>query len=199
MIDKKTKVIVVTVICIIVLIFALLLWRGHIIRGLPENDKHIPSIAASEKLEIPQRPGIQGIVITGPIIEPLLFSIDSRVSPKELDWEKLKNINPKADVLIKAKIENGKITKLKIHDIGSKKAGELVVEAIETWCYTPYKDGEIKFWFNLATEKEKFKIDPMSLEKAKEYEKYPIKDGKLYHIKGMKNKAIIANIIFASS
>ena len=190
---KKKKILFVTT-CALVIISTPLLWRMCILMGLPNNDSYIPGLAATEIIEIPQRPGIQGIVITGPIIEPLFFTIDLRRSPNILDWENLNNIEPGADVKIRAKIREGKMefdrAKGDIKDTGYPTAGSIIETALKSWCYKPYKEGEIRFWFHLGSEREKLIINPSGLKPKEKFAKYPIHDGKLHNIKGIKKTEI---------
>jgi len=187
----KTKrgIIVFAITCVIFLFSIPVVWWALELIGLPFNDSHVPGLTITETIEIPQRPGIQGIIITGPIIEPLLFSINLGMAPKALDWEYLKTIDPFADIKIRARIINGKLEFNRkngdINDAGFPRAGSIIEKAISSWSYKPYKEGEIRFWFHLGAEREKLIIDAGALMPIIEYENLPIVDGKLYHIDGI--------------
>ena len=200
--SRKTKI-AVGITCAIVIIFVVtpLVWRYCELKGLPKNDEHIPGIAVTHIIEIPPRPGIQGIVITGPIIVPLWFAIDLGVAPTALDWGNLKTTDPGADVKIRARIKGGKIEfdreKGDIKDTGHPRASSIIERAMRTWGYKRYKEGEIRFWFHLGAEGEKLIIDLHGLRPTKDYENRPVKDGLVYYINGIrKGEAKIERVRF---
>lgn len=187
---NRKKFFVLGFMCFVVLAIALLVIRMCLLLGLPDNDEYIPGLTANETIEIPLRPGIEGIVITGPIIEPLLFAIDLRISQDVLDWENLNNIEPGANVKIRAYVKNGRLlfdrANGDIKDTGYPSASNIIQNAMKTWAYKPYKEGEIRFWFHLASEREKLIIDPGDLKPKAEFAKYPIRYGKLHSINGIR-------------
>jgi hypothetical protein len=190
---KKGKILFITA-CVIFITSIPVAWWILEFMGLPLNESHVPGLGITETIEIPQRPGIQGVVIAGPIIEPLLFAIDLGVAPKALDWNYLQVTDPVADVKIRAQIINGGLEFDRkngdINDAGHPRAGSIVESAMRTWGYKPYKEGEIRYWFHLGAEREKLIIDTSDLKPIKEYEKHPINDGILYHVEGIRRRDV---------
>ncbi|RKY92337.1 hypothetical protein DRQ15_02570, partial [candidate division KSB1 bacterium] len=54
-------------------IISVLVIRTLMMQGLPYDEMFLSSYALVDSLEIPPRPGIAGIIITGPKIEPVYF------------------------------------------------------------------------------------------------------------------------------
>ena len=73
---------------------------------------NLPHFEISQKLEIPPRPGVQGIEITGPRIEPVNFSIDpSKPGLRAIDWTRLWASDPGTDVKVTGYIDSrGQLT-----------------------------------------------------------------------------------------
>jgi hypothetical protein len=199
--DEKSRIVVGIAAAAFVIAVTFLVWRFCQLLGFPESDEYIPGISVSEKMEIPQRPGTKGIVITGPKLETLWFAIDLRVAATALDWQRLRTIDQHADVKIRARINEGQLKFDRslgdIKDAGHPSAGDMIGSAMGTWGYTSYKAGEIRFWFHLASTGVKLSIDPSDLKTKKEYERNLVGDGSLYFIKGINpNDAQIENVIF---
>jgi len=160
------------------------MWR------LPFDDVQISPFEKEEKLEIPPRPGVKGIVITGPTIEPLYFSIDlSKVGIRLLNWRQLQSIDPHADVRVNCRVnDQGRLT-FSQKDVlmeGHTEAGVMIQQAMKTWSYTPYKMGEIRFWFNLPSKGRKLIIDTQGLLRKNEIPDHiPIYDGQIHLIEGI--------------
>ena len=148
-----------------------------------------------EKLDIPIRPGVRGIIISGPKIEPLNFSIDlSRPGIRELDWRELFRMDPHTDVKVECSIdENGHLS-FSENDIlmaGHTEAGMIIKRVLKTWAYTPYKSGRIRFWFNLPSKGKKLVIDTQGLRRRDDIPPHiPIYEGRLYLISGISPRDI---------
>ena len=177
--------------------FGLLLigWREFELRRLPFDEVQIPHFESDEKLEIPPRPGIQGIVITGPAIELLYFSIDlSKGGIRTLDWRRLQNIDPHADVRVNCIVDNQGQLSFTQEDVlmeGHTEAGMMIQRALKTWTYTPFKRGIIRFWFNLPSKGKKLIIDTSSLYRREDIPEYvPIFDGQVHFIEGIRSDQI---------
>jgi hypothetical protein len=162
----------------------------YALNRIPLEKIDIPSVKLEEKLEIPQRPGIRGIVISGPVIEPLFFSIDlSSAGVRELDWRRLRRIDPYTDVRVHCRIDDYGQLVFQSKDVlmgGHTEAGMMIRRALQTWVYTPYKSGEIRFWFNLPSKGKKLVIDTTGLRRREGIaEHVPIYEGQLHLIRGI--------------
>ena len=186
---RRTQIILVILIGIILIIgiyftFELFSWLG-----LPENSLEIASFGAEDSLAVPPRPGVQGIVITGPKIKDLVFEIDGRKAGlKQLDWRRLEAIDRVADVKIRARVtEDGRLEFSRgngdIRDEGHPHAGRMIESVVESWAYTPYKTGTIRFWFNVGSKGRKLVIDKSGLIKKNSIQDIVrVYDGLLYYI-----------------
>ncbi|MCK5146184.1 hypothetical protein KAR48_05475 [bacterium] len=136
---------------------------------LPYEELILPNMEISEELEIPPRPGVNGIEISGPIVQPIVFSIDaSKPGMRSLDWRYLKNIDVAADVTIHINVDHeGKGTIIKSDFAGHTQAGEYIINAIKTWYYKPFMEGRIRIWFNLPSldSRARLMIDTSQLER----------------------------------
>jgi hypothetical protein len=168
------------------------LWR------LPQSQIIIPPIEGKRELEIPPRPGIQGLVIAGPIIKPLFFSVDlSKSGIRSLDWQQLQSIDPHTDVKVNCEIdEQGRLVFSK-EDVlmgGHTEAGMMIQQALRTWIYTPLKTGPIQFWFNLPSKGKKLIINMQDLKpKGNIPAQIPIYNGQMYLIDGISYQEIGIN------
>lgn len=161
-----------------------LLWR------LPMEQVKIPVQGKIDKLIIPPRPGIRGIVISGPVIEPLFFAIDlSKAGVRTLNWRQLMAVDPNADVKVKCTIDKHGQLSLHRRDLlmeGHTEAGMLIRQALLTWRYTPYKSGTIQFWFNLPSKGKKLIIDTQELYRRDRIPlQIPVYDGQIHLIDGI--------------
>jgi len=181
-----------------ILFFAVALvfgYRAYLLYRLPFDQIQISTFGEREKLAIPPRPGVQGIVITGPRIQPLFFSIDlSRAGVRDLDWQQLRVIDPHTDVKISCQIDHRGRLLFSQRDVmmeGHTKAGMMIQQALKTWKYTPYKSGNIKFWFNLPSKGKKLIIDTSQLRRKSSIpEHIPVYDSQIHLIEGIKSSEI---------
>lgn len=170
-------------------------WREYALRRLPYDDLEIPAVVEEKRLEIPPRPGVQGVVITGPRIEPLFFAIDlSMAGVRELNWRRLRLVDPHADVKLTCTVDGRGRLLFSQEDVlmeGHTEAGMMIQQALKTWVYTPYKSGMIRFWFNLPSKGKKLIIDTQGLRRKGEVPGHvPIYDGRLYLIEGIPNQDV---------
>jgi hypothetical protein len=164
-------------------------WREYMIWCLPFDEVELATLENQQKLEIPPRPGIQGIVVTGPVIESLSFAIDVAGGARELDWRRLNAIDSHADVRIHCIVnDQGELT-FSQNDVlmgGHTEAGLLIQQAIKTWTYMPYKTGVIRFWFNLPSRGNKLEIDVSGLKRKADIPDFvPLFDGRLHLVDGV--------------
>lgn len=185
--SKKLTIVITIIACIagITLVYIAVQWAI-----LPLNATGIPFRAYKFKLTIPPRPGTQGIIIMGPEIEKLYFEIDgTKAGLRKLDWSKLENIDRLADVTVKATVNpDGSLTidrESDVKDEGHPDAGREIFNVLRTWVYTPYKTGEIRFWFNTPSKEKKLTIETRRLETPRKYRKYSVTDRLLYYIEGV--------------
>lgn len=176
-------------------------WREYSLRRLPFDSMLIPPIMKEDKLEIPPRPGVQGIVITGPTIEPLFFAIDLNKSVgRTLDWQQLQAIDPHTDVRINGRVDDQGRLIFSQNDVlmeGHTEAGMMIQSALRTWVYTPYKSGVIRFWFNLPSKGRKLIMDTRDLKRREEIPLHiPIYDGKIHLVEEIPSHEILVGGYF---
>ncbi len=158
---------------------------------LPQDNIMIPLTSIEEKIPVPPRPGVKGIIITGPVIQDLVFQVDFKQSQiKKLNWKRIEKIDPTADVKIRAKVlPTGELVFNPVTDVfspGHSYAGSEIAKIVQTWRFTPYKHGEIRFWFNFASRGVKLTIDVHDLRRNADIpEKYFVKNGLLFYVKGL--------------
>jgi hypothetical protein len=152
-------------------------WREIQLRSLPQDEIRLYPPDLNEMMEIPQRPGVKGLIITGPRIEPLYFSIDlARSGIRSLDWRRLQIVDPNADGRLIFSSED-------IAMEGHTEAGLIIQNAMKTWLFTPYKNGRIEFWFNLPSKGKKLIINTTDLyRRASVPAHVPIYNGRLHFI-----------------
>lgn len=175
------------VICLSGVLYA---WRTLWLASMPQSERNLPMNNASQQIDIPERPGVKGIMISGPTIEPLLFAIDlSKSGLVELDWQYLMAIDPNADIKINGTIDSKGRFHFSQEDVlmeGHTQAGLIIQKALQSWLFKPYKEGKIQFWFNLPSRGHKLIIDVGEMERKKSIADYiPIYHGQMYHIKNM--------------
>lgn len=181
---KKFSLILVAVVLLGVAARELWLW------SIPIQEVIMPPESSEDKMEVPPRPGVQGLIISGPRIEPLYFTIDlTRTDLENLNWKRLERTDPWADIKVKCKVdEKGRIffSQEDIQMEGHPEAGLMIQQALRTWRFTPYKSGEILFWFNLPSKGRKLIIDISRLNRSPMVPEYvPIYNGKLHYIEGI--------------
>jgi len=167
----------------------LAIWRKVQIDRIPYGKVMLNASEEYETIKIPPRPGLQGITITGEVIQPLVFSVIGKATVTALDWNRL---NSHAVVKITARIdERGRLFINEMRSGGHTEAGLLIQDALQTWIYTPYKTGIIKFFFNLPSKGKKLIIDTSGLRRRKDIPPdKPIYDGHVYFINGVKPKEV---------
>ena len=180
----------------LIALLCLFAWQQYQIYLLPGDEVEIPVILDSTRVEIPSRPGVQGIVISGPNIEPLYFSIDlTKGGVRSLNWRQLQTIDPHADVKVYCWIDDqGQLSFFQegIFMGGHTGAGMMIQRAIRTWVYTPYKTGLIRFWFNLPSKGKKLIIDTSGLEKKRDIPNHvPIFDGQIHFVEGIRPEELL--------
>ncbi len=150
-----------------------------------------------EEMVLPERPGTQSLILSGPIIRPLVFTIDLRKPGiLSLDWEELKSLDPTADVRVTATIgSDGSLVFDSVDDVycpGHTRAGQMIARVLRTWSYTPYMVGPIVFSFHVGAVGKKVTIDISKLQRKEGLDPdTPIKTGLLYLIeKGLKRNQV---------
>ncbi|RPH90324.1 MAG: hypothetical protein EHM72_19270, partial [Calditrichaeota bacterium] len=149
--DKKSRLLYYAAPTIILIALSLLFTFRY--RGLERQGAFIPSFAKPDTLLPPPRPGIQGIIISGPVIEDLTFQINpSAPALAPLDWNLLVGMDPTARVMVKAFVaRDGSLLLSRadgdIRDSGHPRAGEYIESVLRNWTYFPYKTGTIRFFF----------------------------------------------------
>lgn len=185
------------VVIVLVPIF-LLLVRAIQLSRLPLDEVSLPPIGEDALLEIPPRPGVEGIIISGPKIDPLIFSIDlERTGIVSLDWQQLQLVDPNAVITINADVdERGQIhfSQSDVDMAGHPEAGILIQDAVRTWMFKPYKTGRIQFWFNLPSKGRKLVIDTQGLRRRSSIPDHVlVYDGRLYLVDGISSNEVQVN------
>lgn len=180
----------------LIALLCLFAWQQYQIYLLPGDEVEIPVILDSTRVEIPSRPGVQGIVISGPSIEPLYFSIDlTKGGVRSLNWRQLQTIDPHADVKVYCWIDDqGQLSFFQegVFMGGHTGAGMMIQRAIRTWVYTPFKTGLIRFWFNLPSKGKKLIIDTSGLERKGDIPNHvPIFDGQIHFVEGIQPEELL--------
>jgi hypothetical protein len=160
--------------------------------SLPESFKRIRS-AQMESLPIPARPGTSGFTITGPRKKRMTFQVDPASSGRRLIWSDLLAQDPTADIRIEAEIEENGLLRITKHQFsGHNEIGQTIIDAMTTWRYFPYKQGRIRFWYNLASLSEvKLELDASRLNRNQSIPaQVPVDDGLLYWIDGIPRDAV---------
>ncbi|HEX9933795.1 MAG TPA: hypothetical protein VGB38_01260 [bacterium] len=162
---------------------------------LPEDSISIPFSDVEKQPEIPPRPGIQGIEISGPEIKAKRFEIDlARSGLESLDWKQLMAVDPHAQIIVIGTVNAQGQLLFAVRDIrseGHPQAGVIIAKALKTWVYTPFKSGSIEFTFNLPSEGKKLVIDASRLRRRSTVPaEVPILDGPLFYIEGLDSQEI---------
>lgn len=163
--------------------------------ALPVSEKHLVYANAPSEINIPERPGVRGILISGPKIDPLFFSIDlSKSGVMSVDWDYLMSVDPGTDVKVNAFIDSKGRLHFDQDDVlmgGHTKAGNYIQQTLRTWRFTPYREGRIQFWFNLPSLGKKMIIDMRQLERKASIPEYiPIYTGKVHFLSNIPTSAI---------
>ncbi len=162
--------------------------------AMPQSERNLP-FNVPQQIDIPERPGVRGIVISGPTVEPLLFSIDvSKSGLLELDWQYLMAVDPNADIKINARIDSKGRLHFAQEDVlmeGHTEAGLIIQKALQSWIFKPYKEGEIQFWFNLPSRGDKLVIDVSQMKRKKTIADYiPVYLGQMHYISNINSSLI---------
>ena len=163
-------------------------YRAIALSKIPYEDADLGNV--EEEIILPTRPGTKTLVLTGPLIKPLVFALNLRTPGiKSLDWDALTNVDFTADVRVTAVIgEDGSLNFDPITDVycpGHAKAGEMVSNVLKSWAYTPYKTGNIIIRFNVGAVGKKMTVDVSRLQRKEGVDPdTPLRNGKLYFING---------------
>ncbi len=185
------------VLILLSLLFAVILAVGGLLifryAGLEPDQFSLKSFSTSDTLEVPMRPGVQGIVISGPPLRDLTFEIDlSAAGIKPINWGQLEGMAPKSELIIRAQVlKNGNLllTQKDVQDGGYPKAGEYLAATISTWKYKAYKNGWIRFKFTPGATENLLIIDANDLENNAEIPaKIRVRNGIMHYVNGLKSK-----------
>ncbi len=173
---------------VLIVSLGLYVYRAIALSKIPVEDADL----GTEVVEIilPERPGTKSLVLTGPLIKPLVFAVNMRTPGiKSLDWDELINVDFTADVRVTARVEaDGSLEFDPINDVycpGHAKAGEMVSNVLKSWKYTPFKTGILIIRFNVGAVGKKMTVDVSQLQRREGVDPdIPLKNGKLYLVKG---------------
>lgn len=191
-INKKTQTAGLGILLGLFLLFLFRQWTWY---RLPVDSVQIPLSEIEKQPEIPPRPGIQGIEISGPEIKAKRFEMDlSRSGLENLNWHQLIAVDPHAQVIVNGNINSQGQLVFSQRDIrmeGHPQAGVMIERALKTWVYTPFKTGRIVFTFILPSEGKKLLIDGSNLQRKNTIpDEVPVLDGMLYHIEGVSQQEV---------
>jgi len=172
---------------LLLLVFYLMRWHG-----LETENVQLSSFAKVDTLRIPPRPGVQGIVITGPILRDLAFDINLQsAGVKRMNWHRSVDIDKGAVVTVRGKVEDSGrlIIRRDLGDIldpGHPSAGEEIERILSSWIYYPHMTGTIRFYFNLPSKGKKLIVDASGLTRVGTIPaKIEVRKGLLYYIEGL--------------
>ena len=178
---------------LVFVLLAFIAYRWFLIRKIESTRIDVPVLTMEKKLDIPPRPGVQGIVITGAEIQDLYFEIDqdkSDITP--LNWENLKIKDPNTDIKITYRVnDSGRLIFQEIQDVGHGDAGNMIRKTMDTWLYKPYKTGTIRFWFHLQSKGTKLWVDVSKLKRKPDIpSEIEVYNGQIHFINGISSKDI---------
>lgn len=158
----------------------------------------IPYQMHDEEIPVLRRPGTKSVRIVGPPQVLLKFGLNFKRHPKALDWNHLQNIDTRAEVLVQGLIDlKGNFSIEQLQDRGHPKAGLYIKRILDSWSFSPYKHGPIRYYFNVPSRMERMKmqIDVSGLSNNPRYmaANYRLKNGLLYHVKGISRKNIMVS------
>ncbi len=171
-----------------VVFLVIYVYRAVVLSGIPIEDADLGNIV--EEAPPPERPGTQSLILTGPLIKPLVFALNMRTpGMRSLDWSALNDVDFTADVRVTAKVsEDGALKFNPLDDVycpGHVKAGEMIGNVMRSWTYSPYKTGTIVFRYNVGAVGKKLTIDVSKLRRREGVDPdTPLKNGLLYFIDG---------------
>lgn len=168
-------------------------------KGLEEQAFFIPSFSKPDTLKVPPRPGVGSIVITGPVLEDLIFDLDLRTAGlRPINWNRLSTLDPTARVTVRARVSstgelNFSRANKDIQDSGYPEAGKYIEQVLSTWKYFPHKTGTIRFYFNVGSRGNKVIIDANEndLRKSPDVpDKIRVRNGQMYYIQGLNSSQV---------
>jgi len=173
---------------VLIVSLCLYVYRAIALSQIPVEDADLGTEVVD--IILPERPGTRSLVLTGPLIKPLVFAVNMRTPGiKSLDWDALINVDFTADVRVTARVEpDGSLEFDPIDDVycpGHAKAGEMVSNVLKSWKYTPYKTGILTIRFNVGAVGKRMTVDVSQLQRREGVDPdIPLKNGKLYLVKG---------------
>lgn len=169
--------------------------------GLEMDHFHPTPFSPPDSLEIPMRPGVQGIVISGPPLRDLYFKINLRAAGiQPINWSELEIIDPTGEVTVQARVTKSGDLQFNrrddVKDAGHPDAGRYIVSKLSTWSYEPHKSGWIRFYFNVASRGRKLIIDDRDLQKNSDIpDKIRVRDGTMHYIDGLESTQVGIGIV----
>jgi hypothetical protein len=138
------KILTYSVVFVLIVSLGLYVYRAIALSKIPVEDADLGSV--KEEIILPERPGTRSLVLTGPLIKPLVFAVNMRTPGiKSLDWDALINVDFTADVRVNARVEeDGSLEFDPIDDVycpGHAKAGEMVSNVLRSWKFEITKTG----------------------------------------------------------
>ncbi len=147
--EKLVKALVPLLFLLPVLVVLILLIAPLLSFG-PQPRIHIPHLFIKEEVPMIRRPGTSAIVLAGPPIQDLVFQINpGAAGMTPVKWAQLIAVELVIDVKIEAEVNSeGFLRVISVDDRGRPAAGAYLRQCLNTWKYTPYKRGRIRFWFH---------------------------------------------------
>ena len=136
-------------------------------------------------LKIPERPGTQGIIISGPPRRTKKFEINTGAAGiRPINWSTLREIDATAQIRVRTYIDDtGNLNIYDLRDAGFPAAGDYIEQIMNTWAFTRYKTGDMEFFFNVGSIGAELTIDLRGLERNAGLPKnLPIDNGLLHYI-----------------
>jgi hypothetical protein len=140
----------------------------------------VPSVAAGNRF-------------LGPGGHQQRFQVDPSLCGICLKWIELTDMDPTADIWIVGEIDSDGIFRVtKQQFSGHNEIGQRILDAMATWRYRPYANGEIRFWFNFASLNDiKLEVDVSRMTQSRDLQNPGSMDyGPLYWIDGIPRNAV---------
>lgn len=179
-----------------IVFLAALLVRSLLLAQIPAQQKTIPVRATDEKVPVPRRPGTRSIRIVGPPLKTLKFQVDFRRNPQPLDWAYLERVDKRADIMVEGEIDAlGRFRLTKVVDRGHPRAGRYIRGILSSWTFVRYKQGTIRYYFNVPTRLENMKVQIDTRDLRKNFKTVGpndlVSDGLLFYIEGLSPRNIM--------
>ena len=164
----------ILIICLVIGAAVMIGWRT-IYSSLPVVKVVCGSSLRQAEAKPLRRPGVGKIIISGPPKKEIIFSIDTNTPGiKRLNITDLTN-----EVKVKSYLREGSLVLQTVTAGGNAADESLVKEVLNTWGYTPYKEGPLYFRFNPSSFGKKITVDDSQLFRTEKAGDHLVQRGRL--------------------